>query len=258
MQYPRLRRLGLLTAIVLVVTLGLSSAPASATTTDGAKISTALNAVGQIGSTVANSAAVSVGSVTFNGGVHKQLRRLGDGGIQALAVTTSNRLVAVDGGVLVLDTAGNTVNQLDEAWAIDSTNKLVTTSYTVSGNTLLQHVGQGVGSIVADPTAHLCDWWTHLCVKFGRTATHRLAGVALLGVGAWAGVFCGLIPSTGYLIFVKAGCAALVVVYFYQLRNTFINANKAGRCVELKYLVAALITFGGIGVLPVSWKQVTC
>lgn len=269
-MFPSWRSFKLLIAAIVTASIGLGITPALADSSDSDMFSNALQGNGEKGTVVRTQTVTSHG-VGITGGQHKQLRLLTNGGIQGLAIATSNttikwnlsltagtRLIATSNSFTIFDKLGRIVAMVDAPWATDASGKAVSTWYSASGTTLLQHVGRGIGRIVADPSLHFCDWWQHLCVKFYRSETRFIADKVALGVGAFATAFCGLIPNAGILIVVKATCAAFSTTYFYMLRNTFVLAKAENRCVELKYIAVLLVLPGLLGKLPISWKRVNC
>ena len=252
----------LLISAIVIAAIGLGVTPAFAGDLDGARFDQAVRATGEA-STVVKASTVSAHGLGISGGVRKQLRLLPDGGIQGLAVVKSNstitwnlrlpagtRLGSVNGSFAVIDKVESNIAVFDAPWARDATGRPVRTWYSAMGHTLVQHVGTGVGHIVADPSVHFCDWYLKFCVKFSRSETRFVADKVLIGVGAFTASFCGLFPAAGYLLLVRAACTGLAATYFYVLRNTFVTAKAENRCVQLKYPLN--------GIFPTSWKRVNC
>lgn len=160
-----------------------------------------------------------------------------------------------DGGVDLVDADGFLAGHIETPWAVDANGQPVPTYFQVDGATVTQVVDHLEGDyaypIVADPSLKLCDWGTAVCVKLSKSEVRRAHDAMFVSVGAGVSTLCGIIPSAGWGIPVKAVCAAAVAAYFYALRGTFASAKKAGKCVELK--------FGYIGPSGLrGWKVVSC
>lgn len=255
-------------AILVVVALVLSfisSAPASADTATRDVVNQALAAVGGQALTQVDDGVVSAGGVTISGR-GESVARTTDTGAQVITVlrrgsTATFDVNLADGLALAFDAAGSisikagevNVGSIAAPWAVDASGKRLPTSYTIRGSQLVQNVDttRAVYPVVADPYFSLCGFLnTQGCVTFGRAGTRDLAGAALVGVGAFIGTFCGLIPwSPWYVALLKAACAAAVAAGFYSMRSTIISANNQGRCFFIRWNLIGPIILTGWGVV---------
>jgi hypothetical protein len=105
------------------------------------------------------------------------------------------RLALIDGAVAVKDAAGAVVNFVQPPWATDANGRAVPTSYSVSGDVLVQTVDHRNAAypVVADPTM-ACDW-IHCTVQFNKSETRSIASGSW-GTAAVVGFACGRLRST--------------------------------------------------------------
>ncbi len=131
-----------------------------------------------------------------------------------------------NGGVSISDSSGSPANFVLPAWAKDASSQSLTTSYSVDGNVITQHVDHSgaVYPVVADPGL-ACDalFCTYMYTS-GETAT--LANYGGLGVGLTA-----------------AGCTAvgtviagvLCAAYGDWIVGTAADAKDQGKCVGVRH-----------------------
>lgn len=133
-----------------------------------------------------------------------------------------------DGGVLVKNPEGQTVNALAAAWAVDATGKQLPSWYTLDGGTVIQHVDHRGAAypVVADPRL-LCDG-VFCTVMYNKAETQQLAassgtaGVLITGgctmlAGPIGGLSCGF-----------------AVAYVGQQAQ---NALNQGKCLGMRALI---------------------
>ena len=88
-------------------------------------------------------------------------------------------------------------------------------------------------------------------IRFGRDMTHRLAGKAQAGVGAFTGVFCGFIPAKPLPVIIAQGaCQATVALYYLSMGSTFVHASNDRACVRVRWVAPSLA--------PISWHEERC
>lgn len=145
-------------------------------------------------------------------------------------------LLLPDGGVLATAESGESV-RLEPPWAHDSVGNSVPTSYTVEGDTLVQHLAHRGHPypVLADPSVRWCFFALSpgICVKYSRSEVQEFYNaIVITGVGgaaATAEYACARIKNLGW----KAECKAVVAVYFADYINTFRQAQQQRRCVEV-------------------------
>ena len=240
--------------------------PASAT----AIVSHALNGAPAVdgASALAANPTASAGGVTVTA-VDKanSVSRHSAGGGQVLTVLRSKSTTAAkftlsipagaqvrtlpSGGVAVFSSK-TAYAQLDAPWALDAAGKMLPTSYTIHGTTIIQKVDttNATFPIVADPSFSLCDWYTAVCMKTSYWETRQISDTFFVGVGAAVATLCGIIPwSPWYVGAVKVACAGIVAAYFYALRGTFDSARSQGRCVQLHFNYTPYVFLRSWGVV---------
>lgn len=131
-----------------------------------------------------------------------------------------------NGGVTISDSSGSPANFVLPAWAKDASGKSLTTSYSVDGNVITQHVDHRGASypVVADPGL-ACDF-LFCTYMYDRGQTSTIANYGGVGVGLTA-----------------AGCAAIATViagalcaaYGSWIVGAAADANGQGRCVGVRH-----------------------
>ena len=125
-------------------------------------------------------------------------------------------LTQVDGAVLVRNPAGEIVNVLNPAWAVDAGGISLPTHYEIEGNEIIQVVDHRTATypVVADP-AGACDALS--CTIFFNKPETRTASE---GAAAAAGLLCGAMAFLNGIAGVVCGAygAALTIVAI-QARN---------------------------------------
>jgi len=143
---------------------------------------------------------------------------------------TPAQLEIVDGSVAVQDATGATVNTINPAWALDANGASVSTSYSVEGGTLVQHVEHAGAAypVVADPSL-ACDI-AFCTIMLNKTET-KTASESTAGA---AGLLCGTMtyayPPLGAI------CGAYGAAFYIAA----VQAQNTGQCVGARYL-----TIGG-------------
>ncbi|WP_223693532.1 hypothetical protein [Leifsonia poae] len=129
------------------------------------------------------------------------------------------KLTLADRGAVVQDADGQAVNFIGAAWAKDVSGAVLSTSYSVDGNVLTQHVDHRGAAypIVADPGLE-CDWqFCTILLSRGETkqmATSMAAAAAIIaaacGPAAWAcGIGTGLMVDTANRAMNQGKCAGI-------------------------------------------------
>jgi hypothetical protein len=144
------------------------------------------------------------------------------------AGTAAQLELTADGSVLVKNPAGEIVNVLGAAWAIDAMGVSVPTWYSIDGGVVIQHVDHSRAAypVVADPRL-LCDG-VFCTVMYNKSETQQIATVS---------------GTTGVLI--TAGCTALggpiaglvcgfSAAYAGQQAQTALNQ---GKCLGMRALI---------------------
>jgi hypothetical protein len=153
------------------------------------------------------------------------------------------------------------VAEIEVPWARDADGRSLPTRYVVRGDVLVQHVDTRGARfpVVADPTFKRCGWLGALvCMRLNRSETQSISGAFLAGLGVAVASFCGPIPwAPPWVGVIKAACAVMVTTYFYMLRDTFIQAQAAGKCVELRLFINPT-AIPPNGVTIVGHKVVGC
>jgi hypothetical protein len=135
------------------------------------------------------------------------------------------------GGVNIIDSTGAVAGTISAPWALDAIDQGLPTTFTVSGNTVTQHVNTttAVFPVVADP--HWTWGWVSGTVYFNKHETAIIAEttdwIAKLGIvipGPWGTV---------------------IRLYAEALHLLAKHAKSAGGCVKLKSYGAMGIYFGG-------------
>ncbi|WP_270978999.1 hypothetical protein [Clavibacter sp. CT19] len=100
-------------------------------------------------------------------------------------------IIQPDGGVAVTDASGRFLNFLEAPWARDASGRSLKTSYSISGNVLIQHVetGDAMFPVVADPSTG-CGIG-YCSIYFNHSETHDLATAGIIALGGATGA-CGL------------------------------------------------------------------
>ncbi|WP_052521233.1 hypothetical protein [Agreia bicolorata] len=135
-------------------------------------------------------------------------------------------LELTEGSVAIKDAAGTTVNVINPAWAVDASGASISTSFSLDGSTLVQHVEHAGAAypVVADPSL-ACDiaWCT---VMFDKTET-KTASASLAAAGA---LLCGSAAVAN--VYVGAACTAYAAVFFVAS----VQADNSGQCVGARFL----------------------
>jgi len=95
------------------------------------------------------------------------------------------------------------VGTIDAPWALDAKKAPVPTSYDVSGDRLIQHVGHNAQTsypVVADPDVSYCTWGGFVpaaCIKYSRSETEAAYDWIAVSafVNASIATLCGFIPQ---------------------------------------------------------------
>jgi hypothetical protein len=142
-----------------------------------------------------------------------------------------------DGLISVSDAQNNFVNYILPAWATDANGVSLPTSYTVSGNTVTQHVDttNAVYPIVADPSLGCGIGWCSIYFNKSETKDWATAGIVALG-GAVAA--CGLAGPEA-VVACAVGAAAIGATAIY--------AENHKECV-------GVIFYGIPGTIVSSWN----
>lgn len=136
--------------------------------------------------------------------------------------------LTADGGVLVKNAAGETVNALGAAWALDANGAAVGTWYTLDGSTVVQHVDH-VGAaypVVADPRL-LCDW-VYCTVMYNKAETQQIAA---------SNGTAGILITTGCSMLagpIGALACGFASAYVGQQATTALNQ---GKCIGMRALI---------------------
>jgi len=132
------------------------------------------------------------------------------------------------GGVDVLSASGALVNSVAPAWAKDATGASVPTSYSVSGNILVQSVTHEGAAypVVADPRVRCDSLWCTL--ELSRGETRSLAG-GVLNVGGACAIFGGG----------AAPCAAVLAGAWVQASI----ALSRGQCLGFRIWKANFVSY---------------
>lgn len=143
-----------------------------------------------------------------------------------------------DGGVQILEGSGSPVGSISAPWAEDAAGREVPTRYEIAGTKLVQiveHSDANTYPVVADPKLFSCDLGTHLCVKFTKAQTKKIAGHTGAAGGLTSGgaaILCGYISGG-----LAAGiCATIVGTVAGALGDSFTKAAAKGKCIELHFL----------------------
>lgn len=136
--------------------------------------------------------------------------------------------LTAEGGVLVKNGSGATVNALGAAWALDAKGTPVRTWYTLNGNTVVQHVDHAGAAypVVADPRL-LCDW-VYCTVMYNRAETQQIA--ATNGTS-------GILITTGCSMLagpIGALVCGFSAAYVGQQASTALNQ---GQCIGMRALI---------------------
>lgn len=153
-----------------------------------------------------------------------------------------------DGSIaLTVQRGGLTVRVAEVAmpWAVDAAGIPVPTRYVIQGSTIVQeveHLAQGVTyPVVADPTISL-GWYVY--INYSSADVKRYwSGSTYLNQAA-AAAACAVISN----VYGVAACAALTAGWFQSIGDTFAEAKRLGRGVQLG------LTY--VGFIPVRWNVV--
>ncbi|UKA59793.1 hypothetical protein [Arthrobacter sp. FW306-2-2C-D06B] len=148
-----------------------------------------------------------------------------------------------NGGVAVYSVDGTLVNAILPAWAVDATDKNLSTSYSVNGNILRQEVNlQGATfPVVADPQT-ACDPW-FCTVEFNRSETKTIADNGWQATGVIS-IGCGLLTP---------GMAVLCGAIGGAVTITASQAHNQGECVGIR-----TPRFAGQVSFPVIYNGSNC
>lgn len=136
-----------------------------------------------------------------------------------------------------------TAGHIDPAWAKDADGEDVATEYHLDGRDLVQsveHDSDTAFPVVADPKV---TWGRGIYAKYNRAETKRMAKG--MTKAKYAAALCGFLPGV-----VGAGCALTVYDSLGSITSTFKNADKAGKCVKMKYSLPPPI--------PLQWNTTKC
>ena len=145
------------------------------------------------------------------------------------------QLELVGDSIVVKNGAGGAVNTINPAWALDAVGRSVATSYTVEGNTVVQHVEHEGATypVVADPRSGCNAVWC--TVMLNRTETKTASQTAFGATGLLCGTMTAVFPP------LAAVCAAYGAAFWVAATQ----AVNSGKCVGMRGL-----TIGG------SWHPV--
>ncbi len=142
------------------------------------------------------------------------------------------------GGLYITNQDGSAVTgYVDTPWAKDAAGRPLTTSYTVQGSTVIQHIDTTNARypVVADPSFHTncsvtCRFY------FTRSSTHNMYDTMnSIGAGSdvLAGLFCVALPIPANL-----ACAAAVLIYSAWAAYELTAASNRNGCfvVEVNYV----------------------
>lgn len=160
----------------------------------------------------------------------------------------------VDGPERSRPAAQRVMGSIARPWAADAHGAPVPTRFAVRGGALVQTVDfkeTTAFPVVADPSVKLCDFWTAYCVKLSRSETKSINDGVFVSAAAAASHICAFIPFAGWGIPIRFVCGGAIAAVVWAMRSTFSQANREGKCVELKW-----------GIVPMSilrgWKVVSC
>lgn len=239
-------------AVAALVAGGATTASASDGNPEGIASRTLGQATQQMTSNITTNG-VSVAPARANGGV-RSLAADVDGGKAVVAVMDSGNEARFDLGlpagasleqqpdgtiaVATLSTdAKATVDAIIKTpWAKDASGRSLNTSYTVEGNTLVQHVDTTNAQypVVADPS--IVGWGFYTCcaavvyIQWSKSETKNLDKSIGQGALAAAGAACSSIP---YLP-AKAACLLIVGYKVNQFLNAVSSAAADGRCLKAR------------------------
>lgn len=96
-----------------------------------------------------------------------------------------------NGGIDILDGAGNPVGAIQPPWGLDAKKRVVDTRYTLDGNTVVLHVDHENATypVVADPNVSYNCGIVTCTAYFNRSVTYQMNQQAKLGTLAAVGAF---------------------------------------------------------------------
>jgi hypothetical protein len=115
----------------------------------------------------------------------------------------------LNGGVAVLDSSGTTVRSLPAPWAMDTNQKPVAASYSISGSKVtlkVEHSTANAYPVVADP-CYSCWYKTAVAVAGGAAVV--VGGAIALGATAPAWVGAAAVYAGVYYAGHTASCEVL-------------------------------------------------
>ncbi len=136
-----------------------------------------------------------------------------------------------DGGVEVVDAAGEAIAFIEPPWAIDANGAAVATHFEVRGETLLQIVDHKGAEypVVADPSVQGDCGWVTCTVRFDRSLTHWI------GWTGWALAVIAARGCAGLGVPVGAWCGIAIVAIGWPITNRARNYYNNGNCLGIKY-----------------------
>ena len=135
------------------------------------------------------------------------------------------------GAVNIIDASGAVVGSISEPWARDAAGRELSTSFTVSGNTVTQHVDTtgAVYPVIADPK------WTWGIVT-GTVYFNKHETSVIAASSDWVNKLAIFIPGIW---------STIIGLYAAVVHEVAKHAKAAGGCVKLKSTGAVGIYFGG-------------
>ncbi|MFD7924208.1 hypothetical protein ACFV3R_34020 [Streptomyces sp. NPDC059740] len=122
------------------------------------------------------------------------------------------------------------IGDIEAPWAKDANGAAVPTTYTVSGNQLIQNVSftsTTAFPVVADPKVSF-GWWIY--IRFSKSEVKKI-GPKIGGAASVAAYVCDVIPNHT----AASVCKAVSAFGLAHIGATFVKAAVKKRCVELKF-----------------------
>jgi hypothetical protein len=137
-----------------------------------------------------------------------------------------------DGAVDILGADGTTpVATIAPPWATDANGDAVPTHYEIEGSSIIQVVEHETAAypVTADPKVSF-GWSIYLKYSKKEVKDFKSKG-GVIGAATLVAAVCKALPNS----IVMAICAATVAVASAAILNTFTQAAKENKCVELKF-----------------------
>ena len=137
-----------------------------------------------------------------------------------------------DGGVEVVDGAGEAIGFVEPPWAIDASGAAVDTRFEVRGETLLQIVDHKGAEypVVADPSVQGDCGWVTCTIRFNRSKTHWI-GYSGQSVAGIASSMCALVSGG----IGTAACLAAINGIGWVIGSHARNYYNNGNCYGIKF-----------------------